>query len=150
MHEGKNKATVSRRLLSASVFACISWTVSWTAAATELVYTPVNPNFGGNPLNGATLLSAAQAQNKSKDPDSDQKSKQSALEQFNDSLQRAVLGRLASALTSNVVGPNGQLVPGTVETNDFIITIVDTGGGSLRVTTTDKVTGVSTSFEVGK
>jgi curli production assembly/transport component CsgF len=119
------------------------------ARATELVYTPVNPNFGGSPLNGATLLSQAQAQNKAKDPDADQQNKQSALDQFNDSLQRAVLGRLASALTASIIGPNGQLVPGTVETGDFMISIVDLGGGTLQVTTTDKVTGASTSFEVG-
>jgi curli production assembly/transport component CsgF len=119
------------------------------AWASELVYTPVNPNFGGSPLNGATLLSQAQAQNKAKDPDSDQQNKQSALDQFNDSLQRAVLGRLASALTASIIGPNGQLVPGTVETGDFMISIVDLGGGTLQVTTTDKVTGASTSFEVG-
>jgi hypothetical protein len=37
--------------------------------ATELVYTPVNPAFGGNPLNGTWLLNNAQAQNDYDDPD---------------------------------------------------------------------------------
>lgn len=32
------------------------------AAATEQVYRPVNPQFGGNPLNGAFLMQQAQAQ----------------------------------------------------------------------------------------
>ena len=32
-------------------------------SAGTLVYTPTNPSFGGNPLNGPTLLSSAQAQN---------------------------------------------------------------------------------------
>jgi curli production assembly/transport component CsgF len=32
------------------------------AFASEMVYHPVIPAFGGNPLNGAALLSAAQAQ----------------------------------------------------------------------------------------
>src|SRR6201996_5153425 len=32
------------------------------AMASEMVYHPVNPTFGGNPLNGAPLLSQAQAQ----------------------------------------------------------------------------------------
>jgi curli production assembly/transport component CsgF len=127
------------------------WFGAHFAHATELVYVPVNPNFGGSPLNGAALLNAAQAQNRSKDPDANLGSdKQSALEQFNESLQRSVLGRLASAATSSILGPNGQLVPGTVETGDFVITISDTGGGSLRVVTTDKITGSSTSFEVGQ
>jgi curli production assembly/transport component CsgF len=33
-----------------------------TAFASEMVYHPVTPTFGGNPLNGSALLSAAQAQ----------------------------------------------------------------------------------------
>lgn len=122
-----------------------------SASSTELVYVPVNPNFGGSPLNGSILLNAAQAQNKSKDPDADLgKDKQTALQQFNESLQRSVLGRLASAATSNILGADGQLVPGTVETGDFIITIADTGNGSLTVVTTDKLTGAATAFEVSK
>jgi curli production assembly/transport component CsgF len=32
------------------------------ASASSLVYTPVNPTFGGNPANGANLLAQAQAQ----------------------------------------------------------------------------------------
>ncbi|WP_024507308.1 curli assembly protein CsgF [Bradyrhizobium sp. ARR65] len=32
------------------------------AFASEMVYHPVNPTFGGNPLNGSSLLSQAQAQ----------------------------------------------------------------------------------------
>jgi curli production assembly/transport component CsgF len=35
---------------------------SATAFASEMVYHPVIPAFGGNPLNGSTLLSTAQAQ----------------------------------------------------------------------------------------
>lgn len=137
-------------LFTRGALPLLLWLGSSCVHSTELVYTPVNPSFGGNPLNGSTLLSAAQAQNKAKDPDADINSKQTPLQQFNESLQRSVLGRLASAATSNILGANGQLIPGTVETGDFVITISDTGGGSLRVVTTDKVTGASTSFEVGK
>lgn len=32
------------------------------ALAGQLLYTPVNPSFGGNPLNGSNLLNSAQAQ----------------------------------------------------------------------------------------
>lgn len=110
------------------------------AQATELVYVPVNPNFGGSPLNGATLLNQAQAQNKTKDPEQ-ASGKQTPLEQFNDSLQRAVLGRLAAAATSNVVGSDGTLKPGTVETNDLLISVIDLGGGSYRIITLEKTTG---------
>jgi curli production assembly/transport component CsgF len=35
---------------------------SVSAFASELVYHPANPTFGGNPLNGSALLSQAQSQ----------------------------------------------------------------------------------------
>jgi curli production assembly/transport component CsgF len=122
-----------------------------TAGATELVYTPVNPNFGGNPLNGPTLLSNAQAQNQyEEDPDApvDPNKNKTPLDQFNEQLQRAILNRIAQALSGNVVDANGNLIPGTVSTSDFTINIVDNGDGTVTITTTDKATGQSTSFVV--
>jgi curli production assembly/transport component CsgF len=121
------------------------------AHATEMVYTPVNPAFGGSPLNGSVLLNAAQSQNKTKDPDdlSSKFKEKSPLEQFNDNLQRSVLSQLASAATSSVMS-NGKLIPGTVQTGDFKIVIADMGGGMLQITTTDKITGASTTFQVSQ
>ncbi|MBN9008468.1 MAG: curli assembly protein CsgF [Rhizobiales bacterium] len=43
------------------IVACVMTTA---ASATEQVYHPVSPTFGGNPLNGSFLLSTAQAQGK--------------------------------------------------------------------------------------
>lgn len=117
------------------------------ALATELVYVPVNPSFGGSPLNGSVLLNAAQAQNKYKEPDLET-SRKTGLQDFNDLLERSVLSQLASAATSSVLGSNGRLTPGTVETGNFRINIVDLGAGSLRITTTDTLTGQTTSFQV--
>lgn len=122
------------------------------AAATELNYLPVNPNFGGSPLNASGLLNAAQAQNKHKeknDSEKDGNKEKTALEQFNETLQRSILNRVASAVSSSVVGAGGALQPGTVETTDFTITITDLGGGALNVTTLDKATGQSTNFQIG-
>jgi curli production assembly/transport component CsgF len=45
---------------AACVFGALS--LSGSAFASEQVYHPVNPTFGGNPLNGGFLLSTAQAQ----------------------------------------------------------------------------------------
>ena len=123
-----------------------------TAGATELIYTPVNPSFGGSPLNGGWLLSNAQAQNQyEEDPDAasaDPYAPKTALEQFNEQLQRAVLNRIAQSLRGAVVDENGNLIPGTLETTDFTINIIDNGDGTLTITTTDKTTGQSTSFIV--
>lgn len=125
-------------------------------SATELVYVPVNPVFGGNPLNGSTLLGIASAINKHTDDPNRPGvggsgfTPPTALEQFNDILQRTILGRVAAATTSSIVGNDGRLVPGLVETTDFRINIVDLGGGLLQIITTDKVTGASTSFQVNQ
>ncbi|HEY8608817.1 MAG TPA: curli assembly protein CsgF [Noviherbaspirillum sp.] len=122
------------------------------ASATELVYVPVNPSFGGSPLNGAVLLNAAQAQNKHTEPKSSQPGgpgQQTPLQQFNEILERAVLNRLVSAATTSVMGADGKLKEGVVNTGNFTIEITDLGGGMLMVKTTDKVTGAATSFQVG-
>lgn len=121
----------------------------------EYVYTPVNPSFGGSPLNGGYLLGRAQAQDRYKDPAAASSGfsnflQRSQLDQFNDTLQRVILSRVASAVSSQVVGNDGRLAPGTVETTDFVITIADLGGGRLRVSTTDKLSGQTTTFDIGQ
>ena len=117
-----------------------------SAHANPLVYTPVNPVFGGSPLNGPYLLNRAQAQDNHKDPAASSAlnglSSQSQLEQFNNALQQAVLSRVSAAVSSSIVGPDGKLIPGTVETQNFLITISDLGGGRIRILTTDKFKGV--------
>lgn len=140
MRAARNKA------LALAVLAC--GLVS-AAAATDLVYRPVNPSFGGDPLNGPTLLNQANAQNKYKDPaEAERFGNQTPLQQFNEQLQRAVLGRIASSVSGGLFDGSGQLIPGVVETADFRIAIVDLGSGVLSITTTDKVTGASTTFQV--
>jgi curli production assembly/transport component CsgF len=122
------------------------------AGATELVYTPVNPLFGGYPANGPGLLASASATNKHTGGGLGGSSpfNQTPLQQFNQTLERTVLSQLASAATSKLMGQDGKLVPGTFSTANFTITVTDLGGGMLRVTTTEKDTGATTSFEVGQ
>lgn len=122
------------------------------AQATEIVYTPVNPSFGGNPLNGTVLMNSANAQNEYTDPRLEQTlsrlTGQSQLDLFNQRLQALILDRIASSISGSLFDSSGNLVPGQVETTSFIISIVDIGSGILLITTTDKVTGASTSFQV--
>lgn len=121
------------------------------AVATELIYYPRNPSFGGNPAYGPVLLNSAIATKTHKDPGLDDRSgieDLSPLERFNEALERQVINRLTTAATSKIMGPDGSLIPGTLETENFIINIADIGGGLLNVTTTDKLTGAVTSFIV--
>lgn len=146
---------VSGVAAEANAVVLLAAVLAWpcTAPATELVYQPVNPAFGGNPLNGPVLLNNAQAQDKHKDPDAQNSLNSSLnrtpLQEFNDMLERSVLGQLANAATGGVIS-NGKLIPGTVETGNFTINIVDLGGGVLKITTTDKTTGGTSTFEVSQ
>src|SRR5271156_4909659 len=53
---------MSKRSWTIAAIIAIGVNASAPAFASELVYHPVNPTFGGNPLNGSFLLSTAQAQ----------------------------------------------------------------------------------------
>jgi curli production assembly/transport component CsgF len=141
----KTNALLKRALLSCALSMPLV-----AAHATSLVYEPVNPNFGGNPNNGVNLLNEANAQNKYKDPaTTDLTSSQSTLDQFNTQLQQAILSRVASSISSSIVGTDGTLHPGTINTGNFSISITQVTGNNLQVTTTDKTTGASTTFIVG-
>lgn len=121
--------------------------LSTSAVSSSMVYSPVNPSFGGSPLNGNMLLNSAQAQNTTKNPDLAEE-EETALDDFNNRLQRSLLTRLTSSIAGNFINSDGSLIPGQTITEDFIIDIVDEGDGRIRVTTTDRNTGDSTTFIV--
>lgn len=139
---------------AAVLLAVAASLLAQSAAATELVYQPINPSFGGNPLYGQYMLNSALATNKHKDPDLDINGsgleEKSPLQSFNDTLERAILSRLATAASSKIIGANGQFVPGRLETDNFTIDVADVGGGMLSITTIDKVTGAVTTFQVSQ
>ncbi|MFA0087719.1 curli assembly protein CsgF [Vibrio sp. 10N.261.51.F12] len=110
--------------------------------SSELVYTPVNPSFGGNPLNSSHLFNHANAINDYDDPDG------SSFDLGND---ESALDRLASSLESRLISQlladigNGNT--GQLETDDFFLNVVDTDG-TLLVQIVDKATGESTEISV--
>ena len=139
------------RLSPARLGLALSLAIGAAAQASELVYVPNNPSFGGNPLNGPVLLNQATAQNKFTEKSaSGSASAQNALTQFNSMLQSAILSRVSSAVTSSIVGADGRLTPGTVETTDFTINITNLSGGLLQIVTTDKTTGQTTQFQINQ
>ena len=141
------------RTQSVSLFACLALLTSSSGWTTEMVYTPVNPSFGGSPLNGPVLLNNANAQNSYTASSSSSSGLSgykapSALDNFNQRLQSTILDRMASKLTSSIFDTSGNLQPGVVETSTFKIVIADLGNGMLQITTTDKATGASTTFQI--
>jgi curli production assembly/transport component CsgF len=102
----------------------------------------INPNFGGNPNNGAFLLNEAQAQNSYKDPSQSSDfgyTAPSALDNFTSAIQSQLLGGL---LTNINTGKPGRMV-----TNDFIVDIANTDG-QLRLNVTDRKTGQVSTIDV--
>jgi curli production assembly/transport component CsgF len=53
---------MSKRHWTIAAIIVAASTAAGPALASQMVYHPVNPTFGGNPLNGSSLLSTAQAQ----------------------------------------------------------------------------------------
>ena len=143
----------ARHNLKASLML-LAWTVCGTATASQLLYYPNNPSFGGNPANGAVLMNMAQSQNKYADnPDlgaSGAAAAETPLQQLNDMLNRSVESQVASAISSQIIGSDGTLHPGTIQTSDFVISVANIPNtGQLLVTTTDKSTGAQTSVTIG-
>ena len=122
------------------------------AKAGELVYHPVNPNFGGNPFNAAPLLNNATAQNNFKDPDVVARSRtsRSSAESFQQRLDRSILSQLSRNLVTQAfggIGGAGTVTDGTFDTGVNTIT-VETGLDATNITITDNATGEVTSVEV--
>lgn len=109
--------------------------------ATELVYTPINPSFGGNPLNGTWLLNNAQAQNDFDDPDVKKATTTgtTALERFTSQLQ----SRLLSQVLDNISTGNS----GSLSTDAFIVNVVD-NDGALSIHVTDRASGEVSEIQV--
>ena len=119
----------------------LALTVSMTASASELIYRPTNPSFGGNPLNSSHLLGTANAQNDYKDPSTGSSSGTSALDRLTSSLQ----SRLVSQLLADI-GKDGSQ-SGSLVTDEFAINVVDEDG-TLAVSITDRSTNDTTMIEV--
>ena len=116
------------------------------AAASELVYTPINPSFGGDPFNGQWLLDQAQAQRKFEEDYAQWQ--RTPLEEFQDMLSRQILYRMASDIVDEAFGEYGEaLQPGHYEIGNYIIDIT-TDGVVMTVVIVDIVTGDTTTIEV--
>lgn len=76
------------------------------AHASDLVYTPQNPSFGGNPFNSAHLLGIANAINNYKDPSALDAS--NPANQFLRTIQSRLLSAVATQVTDLIFGENAQ------------------------------------------
>ncbi|NJO38443.1 MAG: hypothetical protein HC871_13600 [Rhizobiales bacterium] len=80
-------------------FLCIGGT-----SASEIVFRPVNPSFGGNPFNDGHLLATANVQNKY----TAEREERDLSEQFVRSLQSRLYSSLASQVQEAIFGDDPQ------------------------------------------
>jgi len=139
-----NYKTINSHVLRATLIALLTLQDS-TVLSSELVHQFTSPSFGGNPNNSAHLLGLAGVQNQFQDDDQDDAS---PLDEFNDRLQRSLLGRITSAVTRDIVDTDGNITPGVFDTVDYTINVIDEGNGLVTIETIDKVTGERTVIQV--
>ena len=116
--------------------------------AQDLLYTPKNPAFGGNPYNYSWLMSSAQAQNDIKETTTDPYSRYNAdpLKDFSESLNRQILSQLSRQIVAKQFGEDA-LSAGTYVLGDYQIEVGDQANG-LNITILDNKTGSQTTVSV--
>ncbi|WP_353537722.1 curli assembly protein CsgF [Colwellia sp. KU-HH00111] len=141
--------------IKTSVLVVFLLAASWVNAS-ELVYTPINPSFGGNPLNGNFLLGKAQAQNKHKA----KLNKKSYAEKFQESLERAYINKMVREITDLAFGETCDVATDTecdpsifnedsiFTSGDYLIEIITSNTDSITVQITNSLTGEITLIEV--
>jgi curli production assembly/transport component CsgF len=118
-------------------------------SAGELIYTPVNPSFGGSPLNAQWLLSSAQTQNNYTESSSSGLSSRSPVESFKESLNRQILSRFASQIVSTAFGEDGAdpLTAGSYQIGDFNIEVTP-NSQTISIVVIDNTDGSETVIEI--
>lgn len=126
------------------VAACVAIFAASPAVASDMVYQPINPSFGGNPFNSSHLLGVANAINKYKDPASATSSDPAS--QFLRTLQSRLLSSLASQITDVIFGEGAQDA-GLIRFGDQEIAFVR-GADSVTLTITNNADGSVTEIVV--
>jgi len=135
--------------LSVLVFGLFLWALflmpGSMANATELIYTPVNPSFGGSPFNGAWLLQSATLQNKFQEGRPLRVPK-SPLERFTEQLEYSVFSRMANRIVDTAFGED-TLQPGEYIFGNYKISVTTDASGITTIIT-EISTGNTTTIQI--
>jgi curli production assembly/transport component CsgF len=116
------------------------------ATAGDLIYTPVNPSFGGNAFNSQHLLGLANIQNEFKDDGQSQDAPLSSSERFLQMLESRLYSSLAQEVSDTIFGTDGAS-QGTITFQDQTIHY-DKTDSQITLTITDTTTGQVTQIVV--
>ena len=125
--------------------------LSHSSIAQQLVHTPRNPSFGGNPFNSAHFLATAEIDRPEK-PKSDDDlfgttAEASQTSFFIRQLESRILSRLSLDITEAIFG-DGAEPSGTFAFNETTLTFETLLDGTIVVNITDLSTGGTTTIEV--
>lgn len=113
-------------------------------SAQQLIYTPLNPSFGGNPFNSSHLLALANTQNQFL-PKAQSFQAPTQAEQFASQLQSTILAGVAQQVSNAIFGNNPQQ-SGTITFGGTTVNF-SRGLGTVTIVITDPK-GVSTQIVV--
>ncbi len=143
----KRHVKIANLIATCTGAAILTAAAASAASAQDIVYEPVNPNFGGNPFNSAHLLATAEAQN-DYDPPSGAPDGlgSSEADLFVRQLQSRLLSGLASQVTDAIFGDNPQ-EQGTITFGDQTIEFVR-NLDNVTLTIFDSSTGETTTVVI--
>ena len=118
-----------------ALLASVLLLLGGSAAGQDFVYRANNPAFGGETFNYNWLLSSAQAQDTTEDPDAVARRGENPLDDFAAGLNRQLLNQLSRQLVTSQFGEQG-LEEGLYSFGDFQVDIAN-GIEGLVVTITD-------------
>lgn len=124
--------------------AVLAISVSKFAYSQDLTFTPINPSFGGSPLNSSHLMGVAGAQKPEKKAAA--RATQTDSEIFLKQLQTRLLSALAGQVTDAIFGDNPQ-ENGTITFGNQIVTF-QRGLDSVVLTVVDIAAGTTTEIEI--
>ena len=116
----------------------------YSVKAQEMVYTPINPAFGGNTFNYQWMLSSANAQNTFEEKSDFSFNDKTELDNFKESLNRQLLNKITSDLFREQFG-DGDIQPGTYMFGSLVLDISPTTDG-LLINILDTQTGDQTQI----
>lgn len=132
---------------------CIFTVLSMRVYASQIVYQPINPNFGGNPLNSSLLLQQASINNhfltnpSASNPLTSNTSANFS-KQVRESLLSALESQAAQIAVNSILGTNGQSQnQGTVNIAGTVIQF-QRSNGQININITDGTNGGTTQISV--
>ncbi len=140
----KTRLTLQASLVSLLAFASF-------ASAQELVYTPVNPSFGGSPFNSSHLLAIAEIHRQdppsSSSPFGGDRTESTRTSFFVRQLESRILSQISFDITEAIFG-EGAEPNGTFSFGDTELTFLTLGDGTIIVDIIDHLAGSTTTIEI--